>query len=101
SVLLLDRTGKGIRTAPRDALISMSSGPASLGTAFGIHRALDAGGAFLGPVVAFMVLFRMPGAFDTIFVASFCAALIGLGILGFFVENRGQELPPQRGRGLV
>lgn len=55
-VLLVDRTGKGIRTAPRDALISLSSATSSLGTAFGVHRALDTAGAFLGPVVAFALL---------------------------------------------
>jgi MFS family permease len=88
AVLLLDRTGKGVRTAPRDALISLSSASTSLGTAFGIHRALDTGGAFLGPVVAFVLLTRAPNAFDAIFVASFCAALVGLGVLLLFVENR-------------
>ena len=47
AVLLLDRTGKGVRTAPRDALISLSSASASLGTAFGLHRALDTAGAVI------------------------------------------------------
>ena len=87
AVLLLDRTGKGLRTAPRDALISLSSASASLGTAFGVHRALDTAGALLGPIVAFALLTRMPNAFDAIFVASFCVALVGLGVLVLFVEN--------------
>src|SRR3954469_13117688 len=38
-IMLLDRTGKGIRTAPRDAMISMSTKPEHLGTSFGVHRA--------------------------------------------------------------
>jgi Major Facilitator Superfamily len=87
-VLLLDRMGKGIRTAPRDALISLSAGSASLATAFGVHRALDTTGALIGPIIAFVLLLRAPDAFDVIFVASFCAALIGLGVLVLFVENR-------------
>ena len=91
AVLLLDRTGKGIRTAPRDALISFSSASRSLGAAFGIHRALDTAGALLGPVLAFALLSSTPGAFDAIFVASFCTALVGLGVLVLFVENRGPE----------
>lgn len=41
SVIALDRTGKGLRTAPRDALIPQSSQPATLATSFGVHRALD------------------------------------------------------------
>jgi MFS family permease len=87
-VILLDRAGKGLRTAPRDALISLSSRPETLGTAFGVHRALDTAGALLGPLIAFVLFAFAPGAFDAIFVASFCAALIGLGMLVLFVENR-------------
>ena len=45
AVLLVDRIGKGIRTAPRDALISLSSRPENMGEAFGVHRALDTVGA--------------------------------------------------------
>src|SRR5918911_2663138 len=54
--LFVDRTGKGIRTAPRDALISLSSRPEQLGTSFAVHRALDTCGAMLGPLVAFGLL---------------------------------------------
>ena len=101
AVLLLDRTGKGVRTAPRDALISLSSGAASLGTAFGVHRALDTAGAFLGPIVAFVLLSQTPGAFDSIFVGSFCAAVVGLGVLVLFVENRTAARPPATASGIV
>ncbi|MDQ3871064.1 MAG: MFS transporter, partial [Chloroflexota bacterium] len=87
-IILVDRIGKGIRTAPRDALISLSSPREQLGTAFGVHRALDTAGAMLGPLVAFGLLALVPGAFDAVFVVSFCTALVGLGLLGLFVENR-------------
>ena len=56
ALVFLDRTGKGIRTAPRDALISLSSERDELGTAFGVHRALDTAGAMLGPLIAFNLL---------------------------------------------
>lgn len=88
AIILLDRTGKGIRTAPRDALISLSSGRADLGTAFGVHRALDTAGAMLGPLVAFGLLAMAPRAFDAVFVVSFCFALLGLAVLVLFVQNR-------------
>jgi MFS family permease len=88
AIVLVDRTGKGIRTAPRDALISLSSPRAELGLAFGVHRALDTLGAMVGPLVAFGVLAALPNAFDVVFVASFCSALLGLGVLGLLVENR-------------
>jgi len=87
-IVLLDRVGKGVRTAPRDALISLSTDPAHLGLAFGVHRALDTAGALLGPLLAFGLLMLVPDGFDAVFVASLCAALVGFGILTLFVENR-------------
>ncbi len=75
--VLVDRIGKGIRTAPRDALISLSVPKDTLGTAFGVHRFLDTGGAFLGPLVAFALLSLTPRSFDIVFVPSFSIALIG------------------------
>jgi MFS family permease len=87
--LMLDRTGKGVRAAPRDALISLSADPSRLGTAFGIHRALDTAGAVIGPFMAFWLLSIVPNQFDVVFVASFCASLIGLAIIVLFVQNRG------------
>src|SRR5262249_45713637 len=78
ATLFVDRTGKGIRTAPRDALISLSSKNASLGTSFAVHRALDTCGAMLGPLLGFAVLALLPDGFDVIFVASLFIALVGL-----------------------
>jgi MFS family permease len=97
SIITIDRTGKGIRTAPRDALISLSSPQEELATAFGVHRALDTAGAMLGPLVAFGLLALAPGAFDAIFVVSFCVALIGLGMLTLFVENQQPDQPAATG----
>lgn len=94
-LLFLDRTGKGIRTAPRDALISLSSSPRRLAESFGVHRALDTAGALLGPVVAFALLALVPGGYDVVFVVSFCLAVVGLGILVFFVSNVAR--PMERG----
>jgi MFS family permease len=88
AVVFVDRLGKGIRTAPRDALIGLSTPPEELATAFGVHRALDTAGAVLGPIVGFSLLALAPGAFDAVFVASFCLALVGFGVLSLFVQNR-------------
>jgi predicted MFS family arabinose efflux permease len=87
ATLFVDRTGKGIRTAPRDALISLSSDKQTLGTSFAVHRALDTCGAMIGPLVGFGVLALIPNGFDVVFLASLCFALIGLGVLTLFVEN--------------
>ena len=62
AVLLVDRLGKGIRTAPRDALISLDSERAGLGRSFGVHRALDTVGAMLGPLAAFVLLAQLPAS---------------------------------------
>ena len=87
-VILLDRAGKGIRTAPRDALISLSTPRDQLGTAFGVHRALDTTGAMLGPLVAFGLLMLTPTAFDSVFFVSFCFALVGFAVLVLFVDGQ-------------
>ncbi|MGH9155371.1 MAG: MFS transporter [Acidimicrobiales bacterium] len=88
AVLFTDRVGKGIRTAPRDALISFSSRREDLAWVFGVHRALDTVGVMVGPFIAFVLLSMAPGAFDAVFVTSFCFAVIGLAMLILFVENR-------------
>src|SRR5439155_23821011 len=87
SLVLVDRTGKGLRTPPRDALIAGSSEPRVLATAFGLHRTLDGLGALLGPLVAFAVLAVAPGAFDAVFVVSSCFAVVGLAALGLVVDE--------------
>lgn len=93
AVVFADRIGKGIRTAPRDALISLSTPRDSLGTAFGVHRALDTLGAMLGPLLAFGILALAPNDFDAIFIVSFCIAVIGVGIIVLMVRGDRETLP--------
>jgi MFS family permease len=88
AVLAVDRVGKGVRTPPRDALITLSSAPGDLGRSFGVHRAMDTAGALMGPLVAFAVLWAAPGAYDAVFVVSFCVALFGVLLLVAFVRDR-------------
>ena len=94
AVLTADRLGKGIRTAPRDAMIAASSPPESLGRSFGVHRTLDTLGAVLGPLVAFLLLWWLPGDFTAVFLVSFAAALVGLALLLLLVP----DLRPAGGR---
>ncbi len=91
SVLYVDRIGKGVRTTPRDALISMSSEPERLGEAFGVHRALDTAGAVLGPVIAFGVLLIFPGNFTPIFGISLVFATAGVAALIVLVRNPAKK----------
>ena len=91
ALVLLDRIGKGIRTAPRDAMISICTPKEDLGAAFGVHRALDTIGAMLGPLFAFAILAIAANAFTTVFVVAFCIALIGFGILVLLVPQPAPE----------
>ncbi|MFN8443739.1 MAG: MFS transporter [Caldilineaceae bacterium] len=93
SVVILDRIGKGIRTAPRDAMIADASRTEELGTAFGVHRAMDTAGAMLGPLLAVAILTLAPGAYDAVFVVSLCIALIGVAVIALFVENPMRRTP--------
>lgn len=87
AMVAVDRFGKGVRTVPRDLLISLSTPPAGLATAFGVHRALDSAGAMAGPLVALAILAAVPAGFDVVFMSSFCIALCGVAALALFVTN--------------
>src|SRR4051812_2508996 len=91
AVLAADRTGKGLRTAPRDAMISLSSAPATHGRAFGVHRAMDTAGALLGPLVAFVILRQAAEGYDAVFTVSTCVAVTGVLVLLLFVPARPAE----------
>jgi MFS family permease len=93
AIVAVDRVGKGIRTAPRDALISLSSAKDRLATSFGVHRAMDSAGAMLGPLIAFGILLVAPARFDAVFVVSTLFAVLGLAVLILNVEGK-----PQRAR---
>ncbi|MFJ7148032.1 MFS transporter [Streptomyces sp. NPDC100445] len=94
AVLAADRTGKGLRTAPRDALISLSSTPQTRGRAFGVHRAMDTAGALLGPLAAFLILRATVDGYDAVFAVSGCVAALGLLVLVLFVPGGRRTAPP-------
>lgn len=87
-VRIVDRAGKGIRTAPRDALIGDSVNESNSGKAFGIHRTLDQIGAIIGPVFAFLILELFGGDIRYIFLLSIIPGIISLIILIYFVKDR-------------
>jgi MFS family permease len=98
TLIVGDRLGKAVRTAPRDALISLSARPGQLATAFGIHRAFDAAGAAIGPVLAFALLWGFPYRYDLLFFTSFLIAALGVLALVLFVDERAlapHAAPPE------
>ena len=82
-----DRVGKGIRNAPRDALISESVNPSIRGRAFGFHRAMDNAGGILGPLIAFAVLTWHFAAIRTVFWLAVIPAALSLVVLVAFVRD--------------
>ena len=89
---IIDRFGKGIRTAPRDALVAESAGRADRGKAFGLHKGLDLLGTAIGIMLAWIILsgfiFSGHDSYRTIFIVSMVPALIGLTVLGFVRDKK-------------
>jgi MFS family permease len=87
ALVTADRIGKGIRTSPRDAMIAASVDSTQLGVAFGVHRAMDAIGAMVGPLLAFTILSFTRQSFQTVFIVSLCFAVLGVAVLTLFLPN--------------
>jgi MFS family permease len=103
ALVTVDRLGKGLRTGPRDAVIAAAAAPETWGRAFGVHRSLDTAGAAVGPLLAFLVLWAVPGGYSSVFVVSSAAAFLGLAVLWLFVPDirprrREGGVPVNRGR---
>jgi MFS family permease len=84
----IDRFGKGLRTAPRDAIVADSCDKKELGRSFGFHRAMDQFGAVLGPTIAFLVLTLRPGDYRTVFWIAFIPGLLSVAVIVFFIHDR-------------
>ena len=87
AIRLVDRVGKGIRGAPRDALIADSADPSVRGKAFGIQRASDHAGAVVGPLVAFAVLHWWHTPLRTVFWLAGIPGAIAVAIALFVVKD--------------
>jgi MFS family permease len=92
-----DRIGKGIRTAPRDALIADSTAPSLRGRAFGFHRAMDHLGAAVGPLLATGFLWLWPDHLRTLFLLTLLPGLLVLALLLFGLrETPAKSQAPRR-----
>lgn len=83
-----DRIGKGIRTAPRDALIADSTPPGMRGRAFGFHRAMDHVGAAIGPLVAFAFLWAWPEQLRLLFLLTAIPGLLVFLLLAWGLREK-------------
>jgi MFS family permease len=87
AIRVSDRVGKGLRNAPRDALIAESVDPSIRGRAFGFHRAMDNAGGVLGPLIAFAVLTWHFAAMRTVFWLAGIPAVLSVVVLIAFVHD--------------
>jgi len=92
---VIDRTGKGIRTAPRDALVAQSSAPKKLGGSFGLHKMLDMAGSSLGALLAFVFVATGFG-FQEAFCYSIIPAVIGIMIIPAVREEKSPKQGTQK-----
>ena len=92
TIRVFDRVGKGIRTAPRDALICDSTSEENRGAAFGVHRTLDQTGAILGPLLASSLLIFLGYTIREVFWVSIIPGLAALMILFFFVKEQSCKI---------
>jgi MFS family permease len=107
-VRVTDRVGKGIRGAPRDAILAASVPPEKRGLAFGFNRAADHMGAVIGPIFAFLLLSyfaanpEKPTAQDyrQVFLFASIPVVFGLFVIGFFVHEEKREKIPEEAQSL-
>jgi MFS family permease len=83
----IDRIGKGIRGAPRDALVADLAPPHLRGASFGLRQSLDTVGAFLGPMLAIGLMWLTANSFQTVFWVAVVPAFLAVGLLLFAVHE--------------
>jgi len=87
----MDRFGKGVRTAPRDAIIAESTEKTHLGRAFGFHRSLDTMGAVVGPALAFFLLGLFSNNYRMVFWLSMIPGVIAVLLIIFFITEKKKK----------
>lgn len=96
SARMIDRIGKGIRGAPRDALVADVTPPEIRGAAYGLCQALDTIGAFLGPLLAVALMFLWDNDFQSIFWVAAIPAVLSIALLGFGLKEPNTSVVQKR-----
>jgi MFS family permease len=84
----IDRLGKGLRTAARDALLSQNATPQTKARVFGFHRSMDTLGAAIGPALALLLLLLFPGQYALIFLIAFVPGLVSVALIFLLKEKK-------------
>ena len=93
----VDRLGKGVRTAARDALLSQQATPGTKARVFGFHRSMDTLGAAIGPVLSLLILFFYPGHYTLVFIIAFGPGLISVALVFLLKEKKAPRSTLGRG----
>lgn len=93
---LIDRVGKGIRGAPRDALVADIAPPTLRGAAIGLRQSLDTVGAFLGPLLGVLLMLLWANDFRAVFWVAVVPGLLAVALLLLGVQEPQQQQPAQR-----
>jgi MFS family permease len=100
-IRFIERIGKGIRTAPRDSLISASITKNDAGKNFGFHKAMDNSGAIIGPLLAFAILYWFPLKYGVIFLFATIPAILGVITIFLFVKDvKADQIQTKRNQSL-
>ena len=93
AIRLVDRVGKGVRSAPRDALLAGWATERTRGRVYGFHRAMDHTGAVIGPLAATLFLYCYPGEYRTLFALTIIPGAVAV-VLILFVDEDHRRLTP-------
>ncbi len=93
---LMDRTGKGIRGAPRDALVADVTPPEMRGAAYGLRQSMDTTGAFLGPLLVVSLMLLLDNHFRTVFWIALIPGLLSVALLYFGLQEPKTPLEHKR-----
>jgi MFS family permease len=94
TIRAIDRTGKGIRGAPRDAMLAQYTTASNRGLIYGFHRAMDHAGAVVGPLIATAFLLVRPGAYRTLFGLTIVPGALAVWMLSRVPEGTGDVRVP-------
>ncbi|MDY3092503.1 MAG: MFS transporter [Erysipelotrichaceae bacterium] len=100
---IIDRIGKGIRTSPRDVMVSESAKETDRGQAFGIHKALDMLGSAIGIILSYFILLRFKdntSSYKLIFIISIIPAVIAL-LMFLFIKEKNTAYPQKERTGFL
>src|SRR5204863_2245822 len=89
-----DRIGKGVRGAPRDAMLAKYATSKTRGKVYGFHRGMDHLGAVIGPATATAFLYFYPDAYRTLFALTIIPGAIAVALIFFVREDASSPAPP-------